>query len=328
MRTGARQALATDILTGGALKRLIRNGGRLSALRTNELLTEEQWKQIDDAVIPAAQERLVIVDDLFSRNLIHSLDGLGVLASEYSKMSDMSAAEQSMSGATRGERDLVDIQWGMVPIPVTFKEFRLEGRMLLASQRRGEALDVTNARAAGRSVAEKLEDMVFNGGDIVLAGNPIYGLTNFPDRNTHTISTAWGSVTNTDAILSDVLTMIGIANADMYFGPFWLYVAGNLGVVMAEDYDTSTTTTSRTVQERLEMVPQLSGVRVADTLADDEVVLVQMTPDVIDLAVAETIDTVEWETDGGAIQNFKVMAAMAPRLRSDYNGNCGIVHGS
>jgi hypothetical protein len=40
------------------------------------------------------------------------------------------------------------------------------------------------------------------------------------------------------------------------------------------------------------------------------------------------ITTLQWETHGGMMQNFKVMAIMVPQIRGDFNGNTGIVHGS
>jgi hypothetical protein len=57
-----------------------------------------------------------------------------------------------------------------------------------------------------------------------------------------------------------------------------------------------------------------------------EVLLVQLTSDVVDLPVGQDITTVEWDTKGGLQMHFKVMAAMAPRMKSDANGNTGIVH--
>jgi len=38
--------------------------------------------------------------------------------------------------------------------------------------------------------------------------------------------------------------------------------------------------------------------------------------------------TVQWDTQGGLQQNFKVMSIMVPQTRADQNGNTGIVHGS
>ncbi len=50
--------------------------------------------------------------------------------------------------------------------------------------------------------------------------------------------------------------------------------------------------------------------------------------DVVDLSVAAPLTTVQWDEMGGMIQNFKVMAAMAPRIKipRSANANTGLVH--
>lgn len=296
----------------------------------NATLFEEDWEEIDDAVLPAAQERLVIVDDLQSNpSLVHSLEDWSVLESTYEAESDVSGASQSLSGAAEGEEDLPDRVRRTIPVPITFKPFRLEARMAQSSMRRGESLDTTAARAASRSVSEKLEDMVFNGADrnIVLSGNDVPGLTTFGARETYSITTAWDAVTSNTTILDDVRSMVQLAFNNNYFGPFNLYVPGNWATVMGDDYNASSGD-GRTVMQRIEELPWINRVRVADRLADSNVVLVQMTPEVIDLAVGQAIDTIQWEIKGGMVVMFKVFAAIVHRLKSDHAGNTGIVHGS
>jgi uncharacterized linocin/CFP29 family protein len=192
---------------------------------------------------------------------------------------------------------------------------------------KGEGLDVTAGRAAARAVAEKLEDVLFNGSTVAIGGNAIPGLTTFTARSTHTISTAWPSVTNTSTIVDDVLAMITLANADNYYGPFVLFVPGGWSTVLAEDYDTSTTTTSQTVRQRLMGIEEIDDIVVVDKLATPNVVLVQATSDVVDLAIAEDVTTVEWDVDP-MVTHFKVMAAIVHRLKQNNAGGSGIVHGS
>lgn len=327
-----------DVFQGSALTRMIRaheisvanqQPFNVSTMRTNMMLTEEQWRQIDDSIVRAAQERLVIVDDLRARGLIHPLGGLGVLESEFRKLSDVAPAEQSMSGATSGERDIPEKDIAIVPIPITHKDFRLEGRFLLSSRRGpGEPIDVSAAEAAARSVAEKMEDVVFGGGDVVLGGNSILGITNHPDVGTHTVSTDWDAVTDNNDIIADALAMMQVAIDAGYYGPYALYVNGAWGMVLEEDYKAES---ERTVRQRLLAIEGLNTVRIADrglAAGASEVALIQMTSNVIDLAVGQELTTVDWETEGGMIMHFKVMMAASPRVKSDYSGNSGIVIGS
>ena len=56
--------------------------------------------------------------------------------------------------------------------------------------------------------------------------------------------------------------------------------------------------------------------------------LVQMTSDVVRAVKGMQITTVQWESHGGMMLNFKVMCIMVPQIRADHNGNTGLVHGS
>jgi hypothetical protein len=60
-------------------------------------------------------------------------------------------------------------------------------------------------------------------------------------------------------------------------------------------------------------------------LPADTVLLVQMTSDVVDLVDGMPIQTVQWDTEGGFIHNYKVMTIQVPRVKSDYNNRSGIV---
>ena len=57
-----------------------------------------------------------------------------------------------------------------------------------------------------------------------------------------------------------------------------------------------------------------------------EVVMPQLTRNVVDLAVAEDVQNVEWESGDGFSLFFKVYLAQAPRLKQDYAGNLGVAH--
>jgi hypothetical protein len=51
-----------------------------------------------------------------------------------------------------------------------------------------------------------------------------------------------------------------------------------------------------------------------------------MRADVIDLAIAQDMVNIEWETKGGWVMWHKVFAVMVPRVKSDYDGRSGIVN--
>lgn len=303
------------------------NNGQMELHTNDGLLMYDEWKDLDRTVIDIATDRLVGVADLQAGGLTHNLGSIGVTITQWEESSDMDTANISMSGVTRGDEDTPAFKQAQVPVPVVHKDFRLNIRRLEASRRFGQALDVTSSSIAARKVAESSEDMLFAGNPITVDGNTIYGYTNHPDRNTETLGTAWDALAKTAyaTIKDQVLSMVQKAEDDGYYGPFNLYIPTEYSTIMSDDYDPDSAD-NRTVRDRLLQIDQLNSIKVADRLTADNVVLVQMTRDVVDLAVAQDVTTVQWDDRGGMSELFKVMAVWVPRIKKDYDGNSGIVH--
>jgi uncharacterized linocin/CFP29 family protein len=287
----------------------------------NALLRKDEWKELDARVIDVARSRLVAVQDLRSAGLTVPLGGLGTLLSEYEKLNDMTAADLDMAGVTGGEKDTVAFDLVSVPVPIIHKDYSLNIRRLLSSRNMGNALDTTQAQVAARLVADKIESVLFNGAGITVDGNLIYGYTNHPNRNTGSAAGDWGTITN---IFTTINSMVADAEADNYFGPYILYVATPQ---YAEARDVYTDGSGQSAIARsIEAIPELREIKPSSDLAAGSVVLVTMQPDVVDLAIAQEVSNVQWDEQGGMIQNYKVMAAMAPRVKSDSALRSGIVH--
>lgn len=317
-------AIQTDPLTfTSTAGRLLNNSMNVNSLRTNALLREDEWKRIDDAVLMVARNRLAAIQDLRDAGLTRDLGGLGVIIAEYEKVSDMEPAEQNLSGVSEGQEDIPEFTIAGVPVPITHKDFRVNIRHLEASRTRGASIDVTAAEIAARLVAEALEDMLFNGSNVRIGTNTLPGYRNFTDRITGSTSAVWDGSATGEQMVADVIAMIGDAEAANYFGPFVLYVSTATMTFLREDFKANS---DKTVLQRMLEIDSLSAVRHSGRMTATEVLLVQLTSDVVDLPVGQDITTVEWDTKGGMQMHFKVMAAMAPRVKSDANGNTGIVH--
>lgn len=312
-----------DFTAQGVGHRLLLNNMDTDVLRTNALLRDDEWRRIDDAVLDVARGRLRGIQDLRDAGLTRDLGGLGVLIAEYEKVSDMEPAEQSLAGVTEGQEDIPEFTLAGVPVPITHKDFRVNVRHLQASRTRGQTIDVTAAEIASRLVAELLEDTLFNGSAVRIGTSQIQGYRNFTDRITGNTSAAWDGTATGEQMVADVIAMIGDAEAANYFGPYVLYVNTATMTFLREDFKTNS---DKTVLQRMLEIDSLSAVRNSSRMTATEVILVQLTSDVIDLPVGQDVTTVEWDTKGGLSMHFKVMAAVVPRLKSDANGNTGIVH--
>lgn len=319
-------------MAGGAwatqrLLAAIKAGRKLSTqeLRTLDTLQKDEWKHFDDAVIEEGKLRLSGVADLISRGLTVSVpNAFGKTIFEYEKVTDMEDASVSMNGLTRTDNDRVEFDLAGLPLPIIHKDFNINLRTLEASRTRGEGLDTLQARISGRKVAEMQEQMLFVGSK-TFGGNPIYGYTTHPQRNTTNYGTggAWSGSKTGDQILQDVLTMIGIAEADRAYGPYVLYVDSTSALYLNNDFKANS---DKSIRQRLLEIEKLQDIKSSDKMVAGSVLLVQMLPETVVMVDGEPIQTIQWDVQGGMQVNFKVMCIQVPLVRVDAEGRSGIVH--
>lgn len=315
-------------------RQLIYNGYDIPVSNATTLRKEE-WALYDRAVVKAARQRLRAWSDLAASNTFGGFNGMAKMLLEHETMSDPGEAQVDMDGISTGRGDAPLYQLEGLPLPITHSDFSFSERRLAASRSSGTPLDVTQAEAAGRRVAEKIEQTTIgmitgitysNTTDGGYSQAPtVYGYTNHPDRLTKTdLTTPDG--TNGASTVDDVLEMIEDANDHKFFGPFMLYHSTDWDKYMDDDYRAND---SRTLRQRLRAIDAIQDVRRLDFLTSTfTLLLVQMTSEVARAVVGMDLVTVQWPTKGGMQMNFKVMAIMVPQLRSDYYGNMGMVHGT
>ena len=263
---------------GSVAEKLLANNMNPSSLRTNAVLRKDEWEQLDTAVVEIARERLNAVGDLVSRGLTYEVgNGMGTTIVQHETVSEMTRAQVTMDGVTRGENDRVTFSLVSTPLPVIHHDFQISARVLAASRQSGSPLDTTQVEEATRQVAETTEDLLVNGvedGDSKTLGfgsaaAVIYGYTDRPNRNTTALGTAWNvSATTGEDIIADVLAMITAAQVDRMFGPYILYVPSNFWVKLQDDYKANS---DKTILQRIREISGIEDVKPVDKLADSNV---------------------------------------------------------
>lgn len=295
-------------------------------LRTLDTLRHEEWKYFDDALVEEALIRLVGVSDLIGRGLVKPVpNSLGKMVFAYEKVDFMDPATVSLDGLSRTANDRQEFSLNQSPLPIIHKDFFLNLRVLEASRQKGESLDTTQVRTAGRVVAEKAEQMLFQGGP-TFGGMPIYGYTTFPDRIQDSFDggKTWDDPTKAGtSYLADIINAISQLSAQRQYGPFVVYVPTLAGVLIENDFNPGTSDI-RTIRQRILATTQISDVRVADQMPAGQVIFAQMTADNVVWVSGEPLQTVQWDEGGGFTINFKAFQIGAPLLRSDAAGRCGI----
>ena len=290
-------------------------------------LERDEYETLSDRMIQVYQENLVGISDLQGAGLTRSIS-LATQVDLWQTVSEFSEAEVTMDGEAQSENDAVTYTTDGVPVPIVHKDFRISERELQTSRRMNNDLRTDNVAAATRQVTEKLEEVLFQGwapnvstkrGDSF----ELYGYTNHPDRNTHSGSD-WGTAGN---IRDDVVAMLDELDIDDIQPPYGIYVARpqyrQFRSAIDPDGDGNLTVRERIMQE---FDSEIEFIKPAAKLPDGEAVGVKMSPDVVELAMAEDIQTIEWTSGSGMTNFYKVMAAMAPEIKSDATGASGVVH--
>lgn len=314
----------------GVMKVIVNQGagryGKQPVTNATALLRYDEWKDVDQSVITAAAARLVGIADLRSRGLEYNLGSIGVTISLWQTQGELTEADISMDTLTRGEKDRPEYNQQSVPVPIVHKDFGFSLRTLEASRRNGTGLDVTTAELAGRTVAETSEKMLFLGANVRVEGSTIYGYLTHPARVTVDMTTPWSSPTTTGKdIQNEFSEALAALRENKKYGPYVVYVSPNLETKLDDDYNPGTSDT-RTVRGRLLENNRVESIQVADFVPDNNVVIVQLTRDVVDLAIGMDLSTVQWQLMGGMGEEFRTMAVWVQRIKADANNPTGIAH--
>ena len=302
-------------------------------LVNNATLRRDEWKRLDEAVITIAESRLGGVQDLISNGLTYDLgNGMGSTILEWHDVGDALEADLTMDGITRGKNDRPNFQHNYLPLPIIHVDYEINARALNMSRNMGNPLDTTMVERATRKINYKMEQMLFTNTDYAFGDadsrgrNKIYSYVNHPDRNQQTLSVNWdASAKSPTDIVAEVLAMKQNAINNLHYGPWKLYIPTAYETILDEDYD-KTAPVGTTTRDRILKIAGITGIQIVDTLPANNVLLVQMSSDVVRLVRGMGIQNVQWSVEGNMINKFKVMTIQVPQIRSDQNGKSGIVH--
>jgi len=308
----------------------------IPAIGTNATLRRDEWKTLDDAVVRAKDYRLGGIDDLVSQGLVYNLgNAMGTTVLEWHDVVGNLEAEMTMDGVTRAQGGRVDWKHNYIPIPIIHVDYEINMRALATSRNMGNPLDTTLAERAARAVMERLENMLFTnltysfGEKDSHGNNTIFSYVNHPDRNQISLVNAWtDSAVSGKDIVDEVISWKQKSIDDRHYGPWTIYIPAAYETKLDEDYTGATpdTAPNTTIRQRIMAIDRIKAIKVSDTLTADNVLFIQMTPDVVRLIRGMGLQNVEWDTEGKFVTKFKVLTIQVPQIRSDADGRSGICH--
>lgn len=303
--------------------------GSINEFRAAAALPLHSQELIDRTVLSVGLERLAVVKTLLAKGLIYPLPNfLSVLELVWEKISKAGNARQVINPSARGERAMPDRQVQRMPIPLQMVDFSFGIRAMLEAERAGAPLDVTMVAESARRINELIEELAINGWGVTANGNGIPGLLNAPSHATQLFqgSLAWDNASKTGAgIVTDILAMIAQLQANFRYGPYALFISTNYGNALNADFKANG---SDTILDRVNRIPEIETVVVADRLPSNTAVLIELTTGVVDVVYGQPPTHVAWTDGPGWEFNNAVMSCILVRFKDDYDGHSGVCVGT
>ena len=232
-------------------------------------LSAERWRELNMAVVEVARRRLV------GRRFLDLYGPLG--AGVQSVHNDVFTGTERAAIGVLGEEPIAPVRTAgrqMLTIPIIYKDFSLYWRDLLTSEQVGSPLDLSAAAGASSFVADREDDMIFNG--LQELGLP--GLTTVAGRN----SMPLGDWSQVGAAIQTVSAAIERLVEAGFYGPYCLVTSPHLYAKLARFVENSGVSELGHIRELC-----TDGVFRTSVLPQSGAVLVSTGPQNFDLAVAQ-----------------------------------------
>jgi len=298
-------------------------------------LPHEVWLEIDETVERSAQSELRAVSDLRAAGLTRTIpNGFAVQALMSQRASRVGTAYVGMDPQAGFKKDRPVSDTVLLPLPCIWSGFGFGARELATSRRGGLPLDTTGAEDATRACALMAEKMLIGNSDYdqyqYIANAVIYGYTDHGSRITFTITAPDASGWVGSTLLNELLGAKQELITAKKRGPYIIYLAPAWAQYLDNDYNDTTSGTNQTItiRERVLKVNGFQEIRELDELTGWDILIVQMETQTVQEVIGMDWTTVQWDELGGQAHNWMILGIYVPRIRADYDGNCGIAHGS
>ena len=287
-------------------------------------LTHEDFKRYKQQIIVARREKLFGIEHLLSRGMVTSEEFTTTMIG-VEKMNQFGEAVQSM-GEITDENDDTDFTEELTPFPITSKGWSIQARQN-KSYKRARGLDESTW-----SVANKLENMLFNGSPNIKVGSvEIWGYLTQPNRLTDTISDWSDFVTNGDKIIQEFNEELSRLLEEAYIegsSTVMCYLAPNLRGSMRNK--ASGTADKNIENYLLTNNPELIAIEYSHKVPDNTMVLVEMSRRNLELSRASDIQTIPHLQTKGILstQKFTTFAIIVPIFHDDRAGTLGLLTAS
>ena len=219
----------------------------------------DAWRRIDSRVQTIARTRLQVFNRLAAAS--QTPVDIADLVNYYPQVSDSGDVTVTMDGRNDGKADQAITKFVGTPVPLFTNATRFGWRQMAVLRKGGGQIDTASFANAQRKIADKMEDMALNGlSSVNVGGDTIYGLRNFPQRNTFihgfTLATATGA-----QWVTAMKQAIAAAMGDNQYGRITLFInQGDYTAADTTDYVNGSNVTQGTILQRLMTIGQIKEI--------------------------------------------------------------------
>jgi uncharacterized linocin/CFP29 family protein len=232
-------------------------------------LTAERWRELNLSVVDVARRRLV------GRRFLDLYGPLG--AGVQAVHNDVFAGNERAAIGVLGDEPTLPVRTAgrqLLPVPILYKDFSLYWRDLQTSEQSGSPLDMSAAAGAASYVADREDDMIFNGvGELGLPG-----ILNVPGRSVMPLGD-WNQVGNALQTVTQAIERLVEAG---FYGPYCLVVSPHLYAKLARFVENTGVSELGHIRELC-----TDGVFRSNVVPMNRAVLLSTGPQNFDLAVAQ-----------------------------------------
>lgn len=310
--------------------------GRNLAYNARATLTKEQWKAMDSRLITVARPLLRVWGDIVGEGLTHNVpDGMGTIFLQQQTMTDGGTAIISMDPAVEAERDRPTFDTRSFPLPVIHGDVSFSMRQLVVSRRPGLGgiavpLDTTMLEQVTRRITEKVELMTIGASNQTFnygGATPIQGLTTKTERLTSTLTLPTDPSWTPELFNEEILDMIQDLQDLQFNGPYGVYYSPSWGKYLNGPF--SSAYNGGSLLNYLRGIDEVKWFKkIHYGLSGYQVIVFQLSSDVIRAVTGLRLQTIQWYTKGGLGWHAKVICMMVPQLQTNADNETGINHGT
>lgn len=284
-------------------------------------LPRDVWGEWDRDGIAVQRKTMAVFNDLAAS--VSTPMPIGKLMHHYQRISDSGQSFISLDGVFEGKTDQQTFEYVGTPIPIISSPFSYGWRQVAAAQTEGVSLDSGGRDNANDKVTQRAELIALDGNtQIVVDGNPLYGLRTHPDRATRTTGVALASATGAQWA-AEVAATLKLLEDQEFVAPVTLYV--NFADWRYAERTEYTAGYPLKIAEHIRNLAGVGSVVPARDVLASQIIAVNKDRRTVQVLSAMPMTTLpKFRANVHDPYDFVTWMAAAVEIKSDANGNCGV----